>query len=1045
MAAGRDALRPAILFALLTAVTVATASAAPAQFDIRRQGAAGALTQFARQAGIPVLFPFDLVSGRTANAVQGRFEPQEALQRLLEGTGLEAKSDAQGQISVRERPRQRPTTGGLIATLEAAKLDPVAMGMVIAPEPVVEVTVSGSRIERDGMVTPTPVTAIHTAELQSMGPGGLVDALVQLPQFLNNDTPQTQAFASGGAAGASYLNLRGLGSSRTLLLVDGRRIVPTTRGGAVDVALLPKSLLRRIEVVTGGASAAHGSDAVSGVVNLLLDTEADGLKVRLQGGLSDLGDAAHQESAVTWGTALGEHSHLVMSGEWNRTEGVRGYGDRDWFGSWAVIPNPDPSGPATLVARDVHATEYTTGGLIPRGPLAGTQFLSGGLPAPFARGTLAGAQAQVGGSGADPGRDLVWIQPDQRHGSGFAKLSTTWDDGTTSFVQVLAGFSDNHYEKDPSNQWGPWEATIYADNAFLPATTRAAMQTAGIDSVPLARLSPDIGAVQVNNRSRMLSTTAGFESLIGSGWELGGYYQYGRNHAELAYDGTARVDRIYRAFDSVVDSRTGATVCRSSLTFPDDGCVPANPFGPGSISVAARDYITEGGTEQDQVITQHVGEIKAQGPAMTLPAGPASLAFGTGFRREAVANEPQRWPDSIVGRTVPAAETEGYRGLPPSYVGSPFLFERTASSVVNGSYSVWELFAESDLPVASDVRGFQRVDLNFAARYAHYTGSGGSMAYKGGVDWRIGSQLRLRASRSRDIRAGTLSERFDFSGVGTGIIDRARPGSPNYAITVIRGGNPNIDPERADTLTFGAVLQPALVPGLSLSIDYFDIRVRDAIASLGAQSILDRCLAGQSSYCDFVLRSPVTGLVTQINNSFLNIAEARARGVDLELSMRRRIALFGGEEAMALRLFANRAIEASTTPFEAPKIDRVGQTGLPGGAPRWQANASLVYERGSVQLTLQQRLISSGSYNATFGPMDIDDNHVGSAAYTNLRASWRFGHDPESMLLFLNVINAFDRDPPLAPSWGFVGSSHTNEALFDAIGRRYVLGLRLRL
>jgi iron complex outermembrane receptor protein len=193
------------------------------------------------------------------------------------------------------------------------------------------------------------------------------------------------------------------------------------------------------------------------------------------------------------------------------------------------------------------------------------------------------------------------------------------------------------------------------------------------------------------------------------------------------------------------------------------------------------------------------------------------------------------------------------------------------------------------------------------------------------------------------------------------------------------------------------------------------------------------------------VRSPETGLITSIDNRFQNIAEARSRGIDAELGLRRRVHLFGGEEGLALRIFANVALESSTTAPGQPTVDRAGQTGLIGGAPRWQANFTLAYERGPLQVTVQERLISSGTYNAAWGPADIDDNRVGSAAYTNLRLSWRWGDDPRSTLLFLNVTNLFDRDPPLAPDWGFVGSVHTNEGLFDVLGRRYTLGLRLRM
>lgn len=1038
--AGRDARKVLLLACVL--LQVGAARAAPVLFDIPRQSADTALTEFARQAGIPVLFPFDVVSGRTARVLRGRLEPEAALQILLKGTGLEARSDSQGQIVVREQPRVRRPFRSLNARLRDLETQP---RIATDPEPIGEVTVTGSRIERDGMVTPTPVTSIYSGDLQAMGPGALVDALVQLPQFLNNDTPQTQAFGTGGAAGASFLNLRGVGSSRTLILLDGRRIVPTTRTGAVDVALLPRTLIERVEVVTGGASAAYGSDAVSGVVNVLLDRRADGLKLRAQTGISERGDAANNEWSATWGTPIGERSHFLFAGELARTDGIRGYSSREWFGSWAAIGNPDPAGPAEIVVRDARARGYTYGGLITRGPLAGTQFLEGGVPAPFIAGALATSTSQSGGSGVDPGRDLVWIQPDQTHGSAFAKYETGWEGGATFFAQTLLGYSDNAYDKDPASEWGPWEATIYADNAYLPASIRGAMQSAGIDRFPLGRMSTDLGPSRVHNRSRLLSSTVGFGLPLADGvWQVDGYFQVGRNRAQLEYTDAVRIDRVYRAFDSVRDPVSGRIVCRSTLSFPQDGCVPANPFGAGSISDAARAWITEGSSEQDQQVSQDAAELKVQGGAFELPAGTMSLALGSAWRHESVDNQLRRSPAELDGLIVLPASLEGYRGLPDAYDWQPNIFERTLYSTVRGGYSVWELFTESVWPLLRGAPGLRRLDLNTALRYAYYSGSGGVLAWKGGLDWRVSSEVRLRITSSRDVRAGSLAERFDATGSGSNITDPFIAGSPSYAMAAVRSGNPHVEPEKARTLTFGGVYQPAFVPALSMSADYYDIRIADAIGSLGAQAILDRCFAGNATFCGFVVRSPTNGLVTSINNSYLNIAEARSRGIDAELAWRQRVRLFGGDEGMALRIFANRVLEASTTSIAAPTVDRAGQTGLSGGAPRWQANLTVAYERGPLQLTVQERLVSPGTYNATYGQNDIDDNRVSGAAYTNLRMSWRWGREPGSFLLFANVTNLFDRNPPLAPDWGFVGSTHTNEGLFDVLGRRYTLGVRLR-
>src|SRR5690606_24934559 len=241
--------------------------------------------------------------------------------------------------------------------------------------------------------------------------------------------------------------------------------------------------------------------------------------------------------------------------------------------------------------------------------------------------------------------------------------------------------------------------------------------------------------------------------------------------------------------------------------------------------------------------------------------------------------------------------------------------------------------------------------------------------------------------------------------------------------------------------TAGLVLRPAWAPGLSIAADYYDIRVRDAIALYGVQNIIDGCAEGQAQLCSLIERSEDGGLITRVNNLVLNIASARSRGLDIEMSWRRAVDWLGGSESVALRLFANRTLESSTTDAGGERTDRAGQTGLFGGAPRFQSSLSLAYERGPLRLALNQRYISSGSYDATYGPADIDERHVRAAAYTAAQVSWR----PSTLRgtrVYLNVQNLFDADPPIAPDWGFGGSIPTNEGLFDVLGRRFVLGVR---
>ncbi|MBK9251524.1 MAG: TonB-dependent receptor [Proteobacteria bacterium] len=1011
---------------------------APREFDIPAGPAEQTLTRFAQQAGVPVLFPYELLQGRRTRTLRGRLEVQPALQQLIAGSGLTAYLDPRGQITLRlaERAVAAPATAApqdLPAPDEPTSLP---------AEDLPEVSITGTRIQRENLSTPTPVAAISRVELDAIGPTLLVDALVQLPLFLNSDTPQTQSFGTSGAAGASFLNLRGIGSVRTLTLLDGRRVVPSSRSGTVDVALLPRSVVRRVEVVTGGASAAYGSDAVSGVVNMLLDADFRGLRGHVQGGITGEGDNANAEFGAAWGLTLGERSTLLLSGEYSRIEGIRGYDSRDWFNSTASIANPGGD-PREVLVGNVRATGYTYGGLITSGPLAGTQFLAGGVPAPFEAGQYRTATTQSGGSGVDPAADLIWIVPDQRRVSSFARFTTRPSDTLTTFAQAIAGQTRNAFDKDPPSLWGPWEATIFRDNAFLPQVIRDRMDSAGVSSFRLGRVGAgDLGRAHATLTGNLLSGTVG-ATWQQPGWSLDGYYQIGRDHTRLRYEDTLRIDRVYRGVDAVVDPASGRTVCRSTLTFANDGCVPVNLLGPGSVSEAARAWITEGSAEQLQDVREQVAEMTLHADVPLLPAGRASIATGVSWRLESADSRSRRLPESLEGLRVEPAASAGYRGLPAAYSDSANIFERTVTVDVAGQYSVREIFGEALVPLLRDAPLARRVDLHAALRQARYSGSGTVLAWKLGAEWQPIDSLGLRATRSRDVRAGSLAERYDLSTAGVTIVDTVLAGRPSYAVISQREGNPAVDPELSDTHTAGIIIRPSGWPGVSLTADYYDIRIRDVIALSGTQNIINSCAAGNASACGLIERSD-SGLITRVHNRILNIAGARSRGIDLELGWRTPLAWFGGAESLAARAFVTRTLESSTTDATGTRNDRAGQTGLFGGAPRLQATLSVAYERGPLNVGIQQRYVSSGSYDATFGAADLADRHVRAATYTTLRLAFS-PRGGRGTTWYLNIQNLFDAAPPRSGDWGFGGSIPTNEGLFDVLGRRFVAGVRLDL
>jgi outer membrane receptor protein involved in Fe transport len=377
---------------------------------------------------------------------------------------------------------------------------------------------------------------------------------------------------------------------------------------------------------------------------------------------------------------------------------------------------------------------------------------------------------------------------------------------------------------------------------------------------------------------------------------------------------------------------------------------------------------------------------------------------------------------------------------------------------VHGNYQVKEIFNEWQLPLLADAPGAQQLNLLGAARYADYTGSGGVWSWKVGLDWQVFSDLRLRGTVSRDVRAATLLERFNQTGgVGSVPVDPMFPADGQQTFSTRTGGNPNLDPETSKTYTFGLVYQPSALQGFSTSIDYWDVDISGAIGLLGFTRIVEDCFASPGSdVCSLVTRDATTNRLSQVRNISYNIAAAAGRGLDIELGYRRPVTLFrDGGESVAFRLFWSHLIENSTTTDRtnaATYFDLAGQTGT-GVLPEEAITATLGYRLGNFDVTASARHIGKGIYNKrynlpTAARPDVYDNTVGSVTYVNLQGGYSWDVSSGTLELYGNVQNLLDKDPPILPTpfdaaLGQTGNQ-VNAGLFDLLGRRYTLGIRFR-
>ena len=935
-----------------------------------------------------------------------------------------------------------------------------------------EIVVTGSRISRRDVEAPTPTKVLSADALEARGSSSIGDFLGEVPSFRNTQGPQTNTAGTLGT-GQFSADLRALGVIRTLTLVDSRRFVPSAATGQVDLNLIPQILVDRIDVVTGGASAAYGSDAVSGVVNVLLNKRLDGIKGEASMGISDRGDARETRFALAFGAPFSDgRGHIVVGGEYVKSLGVN-----DPFGRESFAEQPGlisyvgtrPAGtPSRVYERGVTFINMAYGGLITGpsaavgGPLRGIQFGPGGVPTSFNYGNYANygsgstlASNFTGGNkGLYPQDGWTLIVPTTRR-VAFGHVDYEVTDKLNLFVEASYGRSGGYGNSPPVRDQAS-AATILRDNAYLHSSIRDIMVANGISSFTLGRPYNDFGPITRNNENSTERFVGGFDYDFGGGWKIDGYYQYGRNvlSANVA---NLRLDNNFRfATDAV--SVGGQIVCAATqangtvtatgevlnrFNSAASGCVPINLFGQGSPTKAAIDYVT-GDIFQQVTTKQQVAALTMQGELFKLPGGPLAVAFGGEWRKEEA---------SAISDSLSQANAFNYSN-PKPYAGS---------------YDVKEVFAEVVAPLLRDAPFAKHLELNGAIRYTDYSTSGGVTTWKLGAIYAPLSDIRFRATRSRDIRAPNNAELYATT---ASLAQLRNPWSGvTTQITTMNQPSPTLKPEKADTWTVGGVFTPSFIPGLTVSADYYDIDIKGAISSFSAQSILDNCFAetGTPFFCNFVSRTG-TGGATQVNSvavQLLNIAGIRTRGFDFSASYRTRIG--GGE--LTLRGMAsyvkdlifddgtgaaprfNAAGVIQSTGGRNDRAGSVGGTAFTAGqqtgatnTPSWTATGSIGWSKDPVTINLQGRYIGGGKFDATLvgpgdahydpaSPISIGNNRVDSRFYLDLSTQFDVIKDGKRKLQFyLNVNNLTDKAPPF-PVVAIAG-------MYDRMGRYYRAGFR---
>ncbi|USQ95502.1 TonB-dependent receptor domain-containing protein [Caulobacter sp. RL271] len=856
-----------------------------------------------------------------------------------------------------------------------------------------EIVVTASRIDRAGFEAPTPTVRVTAQDLSVGARPNIAAALNDLPQFRATTSPQTTGTNTG--AGNAPVDLRGLGISRTLVLLDGRRF-----SGDNDLNLIPSILTKGVDVVTGGASAAWGSGAVAGVVNISIDRNFTGLKLGVEGGESSYHDAKQVRLEAAAGKTFADgRGHFVIGAEYLDNDGVIPKNSRPNIGRWATISN---GAGRFVLAPNVGFSNAAYGGLIMSGVLKGMAFNPDGTLRVFNAGTVIGANS-VGGEGPSNDDLSPLVTPQKRYAT---MASVTYD--LTDKVKLTA-------ELRRSRMWNNYiwfgdhnrgNLTIKSDNAFLPAAVKSALAAAGQTSFTMGRFNteayPTIDFERVSTQG-----TLALDGSFGDGWRWSAYYSHGENENNIDTPGFFLTQNYANAVDSVISPTTGQAVCRIALTTTTN-CVPINLFGQGAPSAAALAYVT-GTPSMRETSKLDVGGFSLRGEPFSLPAGPVSIAVGAEARKESV------------DRTVGALDTAK-------------AFTSFSFSAMAGSYSVKEAFAEVLVPVIRDVPVFNKLEVNAAARVSDYNTTGSIWSWKLGATNEFFPGFRGRITKSRDIRSANLTELFTTSTTGYNTIVDQKTNSSVYVLTN-GGGNANLTPETAKTFTTGFVYSPPALPGFNISVDYFDIDIDNVITTVSAQDIVTRCNNGNADMCSRVTRDG-TGTISRIVSTYVNLANYKTDGVDAEISYATSFDRIipnapGRIRARWLMTWVN----SLTTNDGVSKIEYVKSQGYSFGlgTPKTRMTGSLDWAGKVFSANIRARYISPGAYNST---VDLVNGHIKAYTYVDLGVQAKLpdvmGHGVE---LYANATNLFDKAPPVSSLYS---------PYYDVIGRYVTVGARMR-
>ncbi len=925
------------------------------------------------------------------------------------------------------------------------------------------IVVTGSRVARPNFDTPAPTTTIDSLAIQESGLPTLGDVLLRAPAVavglgLSNAQNATDA-------GATFANLRGLGSFRTLTLVDGRRRVPgSLTSSSVDLSSIPPSMVERVDVVTGGTSAVYGADAVTGVINVILDRDYEGLEFDFSMGAPQAGGAGDaQQASIHWGDDFAGGRGDISVGISYSNSGLIRATDRDFSSGRNFIffesnfPGLSFNGvvPTNIVRRDPTTFLYANTGTIWHWNGSAYEYYTADPdlrpqandePPFFYPGWngVAGFGWATGGDGF-AFDEYGLLRAGFESISALASIDYDLGGGATWYLdaEIASSQTESPYQPNfhPANGDSLY---VYRDNPLLPAGVQQFMDDNGYSYLYVQRTHDDLG-VRTSIIDRLNYTIAsGVRGDLGESWHYDAFAQYGEMQVDSQTTNTLIRANYLDAIDAISDGAGGA-MCRSA-TARADGCVPIVAFGRNdTITQAQRDYLLHN-LETELTIDQTLIGGSISGTALDLPAGPLGTAFGVEYREESLS----------------------FRDDPLNQAGALLLNAPTPNN--DGSLDVWEVYGEAVAPLLRNLPLIHSLQLEAAVRYSEYSHAGSSTTWKLGGMWAPVEEFRLRYTNSRSVRAPTITDSFspgitsfsfitdpcnaaeipaapdpalraaNCTALGVDVVGGYTDPTPTVTRQVITGGNPDLGPETSDSWTVGAIWEPA--PRLRMSVDYWNIELADAISALGVGEILNNCVDSASTanaFCALITRDASTDAVVSIENLPINIDRLEASGVDAQLQYAFDAPwLWGGEISLgvgATYLEEYNIIDVSAAgSFVSEEAGEVQGTPL----PQWRGNLSAAYTRGPLRLSWFGNYIGSMDIDvaAPAGTYQPGFDHIDAVMLHSLYAQYEAS---DKLVVRAGVNNLTDEAPPANP-FTFMGAG----GLYDNNGRYFWFGATIR-